>query len=92
MTIMQLFAYAKAEGYVDELPSANLPRFPDAADLDRFRTIAEIDAIVDRGGLSHDEINELWGLRRGAENSRVSESKLSGKSSDNDDHRTGKQT
>ena len=49
-----------AQGYLDASPAAGLTPIREEVELPPFRTIAEIEAIQARGGLSEAEALELW--------------------------------
>jgi len=60
VTIRQLFVWAKAQGVILENPASNLPRVKGSGQRQRFRTLAEIDVILKRGGLTSNQQNDLW--------------------------------
>lgn len=59
-TIGQLFRWAVEQGYLASSPAAKLARIKGAAERPPFRTMAEIQTIMDRGGLGEDEALDLW--------------------------------
>ncbi|WZP00369.1 site-specific integrase [Isosphaeraceae bacterium EP7] len=59
-TVGQLFAWAVANGYLESSPASDLAPIKEHAELPRFRTIAEIERMQSRGGLSAAESAGLW--------------------------------
>jgi integrase len=59
-TISQLFKWIVAQGYLDASPAVSLTPVKEEVELPPFRTIAEIEAIQARGGLSDAEALALW--------------------------------
>ncbi len=59
-TIGQLFKWAVAHGYLEASPAAGLTPIKEEIELPPFRTIAEIEARLVRGGLSESEVNDAW--------------------------------
>jgi integrase len=59
-TLVKLFEWAVAQGYLAASPAAGLPTIKGDSDKRPFRTVAEIEAIVARGGLGDGEASELW--------------------------------
>jgi integrase len=59
-TIRQLFRWAVAQKFLDDSPAEELTPIKEAADLPPFRTSAEIEAALSRGGLSEAEIRDIW--------------------------------
>ncbi len=50
-TIVQLFRWAVEQGYLQTSPANKLAKLKGAAERQKFRTLAEIQAVIDRGGL-----------------------------------------
>lgn len=59
-TLIRFFDWAKSQGHIEESPAAGLEPIKAGADLPPFRTIAEIQASIERGGLTDDETLDLW--------------------------------
>jgi integrase len=59
-TLIHLFKWALAQKKLMASPAAALPVIKGAGDRGRFRTLAEIQGIIERGGLSEEEILSLW--------------------------------
>jgi integrase len=59
-TINQFFKWLVAQGYLDDSPAAGLTPIKEEVELPPFRTIAEIEAILSRGGLPEEEAFALW--------------------------------
>lgn len=59
-TIVDLFDWAAARGYVSSSPAAQLRKVKGSAEADPFRTKQEIEAIIARGGLTVPESMALW--------------------------------
>jgi integrase len=59
-TIVQLFRWAIAQGYLETSPAVVLSPIRGESELPPFRTIAEIEAVQARGGLSDVEALALW--------------------------------
>jgi integrase len=59
-TIVQLFRWAIAQGYLETSPATVLSPIRGELEPPPFRTIAEIEAIQARGGLSNAEALALW--------------------------------
>jgi integrase len=61
MTVRQLFAWACAQDILTANPAADLPKIKGSGDhKNKFKTIAEIEAITARGGLTPNEQAGLW--------------------------------
>jgi integrase len=60
-TVVGFFRWAVARAYLGASPAADLTRVKAGGDPPPFRTVQEIEAIVNRGGLSE---SESWGLWR----------------------------
>ena len=59
-TIRQLWDYARTKGYVSGDNPVGQVRKPRGSQKEPFKTWNEIEAIVDRGGLTKHQIAELW--------------------------------
>jgi integrase len=59
-TLLRFFQWAVSQGYVEKSPVATLEPIRAGRDMPPFRTIAEIEAIIERGGLDDDGTRELW--------------------------------
>ena len=59
-TLVQLFQWAKTQGYLQDVPTTGLPRVQGASDRRAFRTMDQIARLVERGGLSEKMLRELW--------------------------------
>jgi integrase len=60
-TVVSFFRWAVACGYLATSPAADLTRVKAGGDLPPFRTVQEIEAVVNRGGLGESESWDLWG-------------------------------
>jgi integrase len=60
VTVGQFFEWAVAMGYLAASPAANLRKVKPRRDLPPFRTLAEIEATIARGGLSDREVLAAW--------------------------------
>jgi integrase len=60
ITIRQFFHWLVTQGYLKESPAINLLPIKGGVDQPPFRTIAEIDLIQQRGGLTDEEQFDLW--------------------------------
>ena len=60
LTLMQTFRWAVARGELPASPAANLAVIKEEIERPRFRTLAEIEAQIERGGLVEDEVLDLW--------------------------------
>ena len=58
--LVKLFEWAVAHGYLDASPAAGLAAIKGDADKQPFGTVAEIEAILARGGLDDAEAATLW--------------------------------
>jgi integrase len=59
-TIVGLFKWAVAHGHVESSPADRLSPVPGEVDLPAFRTAAEIEATLARGGLGEAEVLRQW--------------------------------
>lgn len=59
-TIVQFFKWAVEQDYLTMSPAAKLTKIKGRGDPPNFQTMAEIQAVIDRGGLSHEEILAQW--------------------------------
>jgi len=60
ITLMQFYKWAAVQQYVQSSPAAGLSPIKGGKDRPPFRTIAEINRIVERGGLTEEEVLDLW--------------------------------
>ena len=60
ITLLQFFAWAVRQNYLKESPAAGLPPIKGGDDRPPFRTIAEIERILARGGLTDAERLDVW--------------------------------
>src|SRR5262249_25043610 len=60
ITLMQFYKWAVQQGYFANSQAAGLERIKGGEDRPPFRTIAEITKIIERGGLTSEEILDLW--------------------------------
>ncbi len=60
VSIRQFYKWAVTQGYLSISPAALLPPIKGGEDRPPFRTLEEIDRIIARGGLTKEEILELW--------------------------------
>jgi integrase len=61
MTVRQLFAWACAQGLLIKNPASDLPKIKGGGDRKgKFRTITEIEAIVQRGELNPEQLASIW--------------------------------
>jgi integrase len=60
ITLMQFYKWAVSQGYLSVSPAAALPPIKGGEDRPPFRTVAEIERIIERGGLSQEETLDLW--------------------------------
>ena len=59
-TIIGFFRWAVARGYLDTTPAVSLPAIKGAVELPVFRTVAEIEVMLERGGLAQAGGTDLW--------------------------------
>jgi integrase len=59
-TVVQFFAWATARGYLAASPASGLPKIKASGDASAFRTVQEIEASLQRGGLDANEIFSAW--------------------------------
>jgi integrase len=59
-TLIHLFKWAVAQNCVTASPAAGLPVIREIQDPQEFRTVAEVEAIIQRGGLPKQESLSLW--------------------------------
>lgn len=59
-TLQRFFNWLVGRGHLETSPAAQLETIKAGRDLPPFRTVAEIEAIIERGGLDDAEKNELW--------------------------------
>jgi integrase len=60
ITLLQFYKWAVRQRYVPESPAAALVPIKGGEDRPPFRTISEINSIIERGGLRDAEIPDLW--------------------------------
>jgi integrase len=60
ITLLQFYKWVVAQGYLDASPAGKLAAIRGGVDRPPFRTIVEIDRIIERGGLTADEVLDLW--------------------------------
>jgi len=60
ITFMQFYKWVVQQGYLTESPAVGLSPIKGGEDRPPFRTIGEINRIVERGGLSEPEVLDLW--------------------------------
>jgi integrase len=59
-TVIQLFRWAVAQGDLESSPAVDLPVIKGDVDLPPFRTAAEIEAMIARGGLGPEAMLKAW--------------------------------
>jgi integrase len=59
-TIGSLFRWATANKNLERSPAIGLPIFKSRADAPRFKTMAEINRLIERGGLDGEELLDVW--------------------------------
>ena len=59
-TLVAFFDWCASQGFVPASPAAALVRVKGAGDPPRFQTLAEIEAVIARGGLARAEEGALW--------------------------------
>jgi integrase len=60
ITLLQFYKWVVAQGYLVESPAAKLAPIKGGVDRPPFRTLAEINRIINRGGVDSAEILGLW--------------------------------
>ncbi len=60
ITILQFYKWVVAQGHLGASPAAMLSPIKGGVDRPPFRTIAEVERIIERGGLTDAEILDLW--------------------------------
>lgn len=60
ITLLQFYKWVVKQGYQGESPAAGLAPIRGGEDRPPFRTVAEIERILERGGLSDEERLDLW--------------------------------
>jgi integrase len=60
ITLMQFYKWTVGQKYLQASPAAGLAPIKCGVDRPPFRTIDEINQIINRGGLSDDEVLDLW--------------------------------
>ena len=61
ITLLQFYKWAVAREYLESSPAAKLSPIKGGVDRSPFRTIAEIQRIIDRGGVGEKQTLDLWG-------------------------------
>jgi integrase len=60
ITLLQFYKWAVQQGHLSASPAAGLAPIKGGEDRPPFRTIAEVTRIIERGGLTEEEILDLW--------------------------------
>lgn len=60
ITLLQFYKWVVAQGHLGSSPAAALAPIKGGVDRPPFRTIAEIERIITRGGLTDKEVLDLW--------------------------------
>lgn len=60
ITLLQFYKWVVQQGHLAASPAAGLERIKGGEDRPPFRTVAEIDRIAERGGLTGEEALALW--------------------------------
>lgn len=60
ITLMQFYKWVVVQGYLAASPATGLAPIKGGVDRPPFRTVAEIERIIERGGLSAAELLNLW--------------------------------
>lgn len=60
VTLLQFYKWAVRQGYLPSSPASGLAPIKGGEDRPPFRTIAEVNRIIERGGLPEAEVLELW--------------------------------
>lgn len=60
ITLLQFYKWVVAQGYLAASPAAGLTPIKGGDDRPAFRTMAEIERLLDRGGLTDEERLDLW--------------------------------
>jgi integrase len=60
VTLLQFYKWVVAQGHLAASPAAALPPIKGGAERPPFRTIAEVERILARGGLTDKEALDLW--------------------------------
>src|SRR5262245_18009782 len=60
ITLFQFYKWAVQQGYLPVSPAAGLAPIKGGEDRPPFRTIAEVTRIIERGGLTEEEMLDLW--------------------------------
>jgi integrase len=59
-TLQRMFRWAVDQDYLDTSPASNLTPIVGEAERPPFRTLAEVEDVLDRGGLSSGDALDLW--------------------------------
>jgi integrase len=60
ITLLQFFKWIVQQGHLADSPASGLLSIKGGVDRPPFRTIAEINRIIERGGLTEEEVLGLW--------------------------------
>jgi integrase len=60
ITLMQFYKWVVQQKHLAQSPAVGLTRIVGGEDPDNFKTLAEIKEIIERGGLSDEEVLGLW--------------------------------
>lgn len=60
ITLLMFYKWVVEQGYLDTSPAATLARIKGGADRSPFRTVAETEKNIERGGLSRNEALGMW--------------------------------
>jgi site-specific recombinase XerD len=60
VSIRQFYKWAVTQGYLSASPAATLSSIKSGEDRPPFRMLVEIARIIERGGLTEEEILGLW--------------------------------
>jgi len=60
ITLLQFYKWVVAQGHLDSSPAAGLTPIKGGVDRPSFRTTIEIRRIIERGGLTEEEVLALW--------------------------------
>ena len=60
ITVVLFFKWLAAQGYLETSPATELNTVKGSGERGQFRTLREINTIIERGGLSAEEATNLW--------------------------------
>lgn len=60
ITLLQFYKWVVSQGHLNASPAAGLAPIKGGVDRPPFRTLAEIERIIQRGGLTDEETLDLW--------------------------------